>query len=189
MLRFPYQRVTLRRPAPTLGGGTVRFLPFLSVGVAGPGGVAAVRFRLDSGADDTILPISVVAHLGLDLTNAPLAEDLRNQLREKMREGKSDAEVVDFLVERYGDFVLYRPPLKLTTVLLWFGPLLLLAAGFVVLLRRILRRPPAQDPEMTASERKRAAELLAGSEAYSKQKSKFVCKRSLARLITKSSTD
>ena len=98
-------------------------------------------------------------------SNAPLAEDLRNQLREKMREGKSDAEVVDFLVERYGDFVLYRPPLKATTALLWFGPLLLLAAGFVVLLRRVLRRRSAQDPEMTASERRRAAELLAGGEA------------------------
>jgi cytochrome c-type biogenesis protein CcmH len=97
-------------------------------------------------------------------SNAPLAEDLRNQLREKMREGKSDAEVVDFLVERYGDFVLYRPPLKPTTLLLWFGPLLLLAAGFVVLLRRVLRRR-SEDPGMTASERRRAAELLAGGEA------------------------
>jgi len=54
-------------------------------------------------------------------SNAPLAEDLRNQVREKMRAGKSDREVVDFLVERYGDFVLYRPPLKATTLLLWFG--------------------------------------------------------------------
>jgi len=93
-------------------------------------------------------------------SNAPLAEDLRNQVREKMRRGASDSEIVDYMVARYGDFVLYRPPFKLTTVLLWFGPLLLLAAGFVVLLRRILRRRPAQDPEMTASERKRAAELL-----------------------------
>jgi len=98
-------------------------------------------------------------------SNAPLAEDLRNQLREKMREGKSDAEVVDFLVERYGDFVLYRPPLKARTALLWFGPLLLLAAGFGVLLRRVLRRRPGQDAEITASERKRAAELLAQSDA------------------------
>ena len=93
-------------------------------------------------------------------SNAPLAEDLRNQVREKMRQGKSDAEVVDFLVERYGDFVLYRPPLKATTVLLWFGPLLLLAAGFAVLLLRILRRRQAQDPEMSAAELKRAADLL-----------------------------
>jgi cytochrome c-type biogenesis protein CcmH len=98
-------------------------------------------------------------------SSAPLAEDLRNQVREKMRRGASDSEILDYMVARYGDFVLYRPPLKLTTVLLWFGPLLLLAAGFVVLLRRVLRRRPAQDLEMTASERKRAAELLAGSEA------------------------
>ncbi|TMH55522.1 MAG: cytochrome c-type biogenesis protein CcmH [Betaproteobacteria bacterium] len=98
-------------------------------------------------------------------SNAPLAEDLRNQVREKMRRGASDSEIVDYMVARYGDFVLYRPPLKLTTLLLWFGPLLLLTAGFAVLLRRVLRRRPAQDLEMTASERKRAAELLAGSEA------------------------
>jgi cytochrome c-type biogenesis protein CcmH len=98
-------------------------------------------------------------------SNAPLAEDLRSQVREKMRRGASDSEIVDYMVARYGDFVLYRPPLKLTTLLLWFGPLLLLAAGFVVLLRRVLHRRPARDLEMTASERKRAAELLAGSEA------------------------
>ena len=59
-------------------------------------------------------------------SNAPLAEDLRNQVREKMRRGASDSEIVDYMVARYGDFVLYRPPLKLTTLLLWFGPLLLL---------------------------------------------------------------
>jgi cytochrome c-type biogenesis protein CcmH len=98
-------------------------------------------------------------------SNAPLAEDLRNQVREKMRQGISDSQIIDFMVARYGDFVLYRPPLKLTTVLLWFGPLLLLAAGFVVLLRRVLRRRPAPDLEMTAAEKKRARTLLAGNEA------------------------
>ena len=98
-------------------------------------------------------------------SNAPLAEDLRNQVREKMRQGESDNQIVDYMVARYGDFVLYRPPLKLTTVLLWFGPLLLLAGGFVVMLRRVLRRRPAQDFEVTTSEHKRAAELLAGNEA------------------------
>jgi cytochrome c-type biogenesis protein CcmH len=95
-------------------------------------------------------------------SNAPLAEDLRNQLREQMRAGKSDRQVVDFLVERYGDFVLYRPPLKATTILLWFGPLLLLAVGFAVLLRRVQRRRAAGEPAIDDSERKRAAELLAG---------------------------
>jgi cytochrome c-type biogenesis protein CcmH len=98
-------------------------------------------------------------------SNAPLAEDLRNQVREKMRQGISDSQIIDFMVARYGDFVLYRPPLKLTTVLLWFGPLLLLAAGFVVLLRRVLRRRPAPDLEMTAAEKKRARTLLAGNDA------------------------
>jgi cytochrome c-type biogenesis protein CcmH len=98
-------------------------------------------------------------------SNAPLAEDLRNQVREKMRQGASDSEIVDYMVARYGDFVLYRPPLKLTTVLLWFGPLLLLAGGFAVMLRRVLRRRPAQDLQMTESERKRALELLSGNEA------------------------
>jgi cytochrome c-type biogenesis protein CcmH len=98
-------------------------------------------------------------------SNAPLAEDLRNQVREKMRQGASDSEIVDYMVARYGDFVLYRPPLKLATVLLWFGPLLLLVGGFVVMLRRVLRRRPAQDVQMTESERKRALELLSGNEA------------------------
>jgi len=97
-------------------------------------------------------------------SNAPLAEDLRNQIRERLREGNSDAQVVEYLVARYGDFVLYRPPLKATTVLLWFGPLLLLAAGFAVLLRRLLRRRSMEVAEMTAADRKRAAELLAGTQ-------------------------
>jgi len=98
-------------------------------------------------------------------SNAPLAEDLRNQLRERMREGKSDKEVVDFLVERYGDFVLYRPPLKATTFLLWFGPLLLLVAGFAVLLRRVQQRRRLGEPApVSDDDRKRAAELLAGGE-------------------------
>jgi len=101
----------------------------------------------------------------LDESNAPLAEDLRNQLRERMREGKSDKEVVDFLVERYGDFVLYRPPLKATTFLLWFGPLLLLVAGFAVLLRRVQqRRRLAEASPVSDDDRRRAAELLAGGE-------------------------
>ena len=97
-------------------------------------------------------------------SNAPLAEDLRNQIRERMREGNSDAQVVEYLVARYGDFVLYRPPLKATTVLLWFGPLLLLAAGFAVLLGRLLRRRSMEVTEMTAADRKCAAELLAGTQ-------------------------
>jgi cytochrome c-type biogenesis protein CcmH len=92
-------------------------------------------------------------------SQAPLAADLRNQIREQLAAGKSEREVVDFLVERYGDFVLYRPPLKGTTALLWTGPFLFLAFG-VFLLVRLVRRRPAAAPELSAEERARAAKLL-----------------------------
>ena len=100
-------------------------------------------------------------------SSAPLAEDLRNQVRERMRQGASDPEIIDFMVARYGDFVLYRPPVKATTLLLWFGPLLLVVAGLLVLLRRLRRRPPPE-LELTTAERERARKLLAESEAESR---------------------
>ena len=92
-------------------------------------------------------------------SNAPLAVDMRNQIREQMKAGASDRDVVDFLVARYGDFVLYRPPLKASTVALWAGPFVILAFGAWLLLRRIRRRPAAQ-PELSEAERARAAKLL-----------------------------
>jgi cytochrome c-type biogenesis protein CcmH len=98
-------------------------------------------------------------------SSAPLAEDLRNQVREKMRQGASDSEIINFMVERYGDFVLYRPPVKATTLLLWFGPLLLLATGAAVMLRRVRRRRPEDGVILSAAERVRAEKLLAGDEA------------------------
>ena len=98
-------------------------------------------------------------------SSAPLAEDLRNQVREKIRQGASDSQIIDFMVERYGDFVLYRPPFKATTLLLWFGPLLLLAAGAAVLLRRLRRRHPEDGLTLSTAERARAEKLLAADEA------------------------
>jgi cytochrome c-type biogenesis protein CcmH len=68
-------------------------------------------------------------------SDAPLAEDLRKEIRTQMREGKSDQEVIDYLVARYGDFVRYRPPVNNSTALLWFGPFLLLLIGGFVLFR------------------------------------------------------
>ena len=62
-------------------------------------------------------------------SNAPLAVDLRDQIREQLKAGKSEREVLDFMVARYGDFVLYRPPFKASTVALWVGPFVLLALG------------------------------------------------------------
>ena len=65
-------------------------------------------------------------------SNAPLAQDLRNEIFKMIQANKSDTEIMEFLVERYGDFVLYRPPLKKNTWLLWFGPFLFLFVGFFV---------------------------------------------------------
>jgi len=84
-------------------------------------------------------------------SNAGLAVDLRRETRELLKQGKSDAEVVDYMTARYGDFVLYRPPLRATTVLLWFGPALLLVVGGTVLVLTLRRRSrmaaDAFDPE------------------------------------------
>src|SRR2546427_4606180 len=73
-------------------------------------------------------------------SQADLAEDLRRQIREQMKAGKSDQEIIAFLTQRYGDFVLYNPPVKSTTYLLWFGPFVLLLAGIAVLYRYLARR-------------------------------------------------
>jgi cytochrome c-type biogenesis protein CcmH len=77
-------------------------------------------------------------------SSAPLAEDLRKEIRTLMRQGKSDKEVVDYLVARYGDFVRYRPPVNNSTALLWFGPFLLLIIGGFVLFR-VLKKHAGSD--------------------------------------------
>jgi cytochrome c-type biogenesis protein CcmH len=97
-------------------------------------------------------------------SNADLAVDLRRQIREQIAAGKSDDEIVGFMVSRYGDFVLYRPPFKATTVLLWLGPLLLVVAGFWTLARALRARRRAQAPPLTDEERERAERLLAAKE-------------------------
>jgi cytochrome c-type biogenesis protein CcmH len=96
-------------------------------------------------------------------SNAELAVDLRRQVREQIAAGRSDSEIIDFMTSRYGDFVLYRPPLKGTTLLLWAGPLLLLAIGGYALARILReRRRTGEAPPLTEEERARAEALLAG---------------------------
>jgi cytochrome c-type biogenesis protein CcmH len=92
-------------------------------------------------------------------SNAPLAVDLRNQIREQLQGGASEREVIDFMVARYGDFVLYRPPFKASTFALWIGPFVLLALGAFLLLRRLVRRR-APEPQLSEAQRARAAKLL-----------------------------
>ena len=94
-------------------------------------------------------------------SRADLAEDLRKEIREQMKQGKSDQEIIAFLTQRYGDFVLYKPPVKATTYLLWFGPFVLLIAGTLVLFRFLKRRREMiQEQPLTANEHKRAEEIL-----------------------------
>ena len=92
-------------------------------------------------------------------SNAALAVDLRNQIREQLKGGASEREVIDFMVARYGDFVLYRPPFKASTLALWLGPFVLLALGALLLVRRLVRRR-APEPQLSEAERARAAKLL-----------------------------
>jgi cytochrome c-type biogenesis protein CcmH len=94
-------------------------------------------------------------------SDAPLAEDLRREIREMIAKEMSDQDIIDFLVARYGDFVLYRPPLKATTMLLWLGPFLLLIAGattLVLVLRR--RQKKLADVALSEEERTRVAQML-----------------------------
>ena len=96
-------------------------------------------------------------------SNAELALDLRRQINEQIAAGKSDAEILDFMVQRYGDFVLYRPPFKATTVLLWLGPAALLLLGFWGLRRALRQRQRASaDQPLSEDERARAERLLGG---------------------------
>lgn len=104
----------------------------------------------------------------LAASHAALAVDLREQIREKLRAGQSEQQVVDFLVARYGEFVLYRPRWSATTWLLWLGPFLLLLTGVVALLRIIRRQAGVAghaepDAELSAEQKLRARELLGGA--------------------------
>lgn len=85
-------------------------------------------------------------------SDAPLAQDLRSEIFAMMAQGKSDDEIKAFMVERYGDFVLYRPPLQTNTLVLWLAPLLLLAVGGLVTARAVRRRAAQLEAEEAAED-------------------------------------
>ncbi|WP_313517795.1 cytochrome c-type biogenesis protein [Pseudomonas sp.] len=97
-------------------------------------------------------------------SNAPIAADLRKQIHEQLQQGKTDADIVDYMVARYGDFVLYKPPLEGRTALLWFGPAALLLGGLltisviVVRRRRVDARP--RDALLSVDEQARLSALM-----------------------------
>ena len=98
-------------------------------------------------------------------SHADLAIDLRKQIRIKLTQGQSQQQILDFMVERYGDFVLYRPPLNATTVLLWVGPFALLAVAALVLVLNIRRRRLAEQPTALSPEEILRAQKLLGGDA------------------------
>ena len=112
----------------------------------------------------------VCQNQSIDDSEAPLARDLRMLVRERLQAGESDQQVIDFLVARYGQFVLLRPRLSWHTVLLWLGPAVMFMIGacsVLVLARRYrarLDRPTAEQERLTAAEAARLAEILRGGE-------------------------
>ena len=131
----------------------------------------AVPLAQDEAAEKRLVVISselrclVCQNESLSGSNAELAHDLRREIRTQIAAGKSDGEIRDFMVSRYGDFVLYRPPLKGTTLLLWFGPGLLFVGGLVALIRYLRRRNSAiKDAPLSTREQEELDRLLTAKE-------------------------
>jgi cytochrome c-type biogenesis protein CcmH len=101
-------------------------------------------------------------------SQAELAQDLREEVYRLMQEGRSRQDVVTFLVDRYGDFVLYDPPVKPSTYPLWFGPLILGGIGVFVLLRTLRAKKETPEQDLSEDERQRLTALLADAEKDAK---------------------
>jgi cytochrome c-type biogenesis protein CcmH len=94
-------------------------------------------------------------------SRADLAKDLRQEVREKMKQGMTDKEITDFLVSKYGDFVLFDPPVKSYTILLWYGPFALLLIGLIGLVFQLRKRKKTiPETQLSAEQAQRAAALL-----------------------------
>lgn len=119
----------------------------------------AVEQRLNKLAEE--LRCLVCQNESLAGSRAELANDLRREIRDLIKAGKSDKEIIDYLVQRYGDFVLYRPPVKSSTYLLWGGPFLLLVGGAATLILYLRRRGiRVKEAPLSADQQARAASLL-----------------------------
>ncbi|HHS83346.1 MAG TPA: cytochrome c-type biogenesis protein CcmH [Gammaproteobacteria bacterium] len=105
-------------------------------------------------------------------SNAELAMDLRREVYNMIKEGKSDTDIIDFMVARYGDFVLYRPPVKPVTYMLWVGPLILFVIGAVVLVMFVRRRSDdvLEGGELSGEEQSRLKGLLDEQHEQSRRK-------------------
>lgn len=153
-------------------------VPVLACGLVALSLVATAKEAV-SASDDPALEARVLAiaeelrclvcqNETIAASHADLAVDLRKQIRLKLQQGQSQAQILDFMVARYGDFVLYRPPLKASTVLLWVGPfVLLLVAGGALVVNVRRRRRDAQTEEWSPAQAQRARALLDDGSAKS----------------------
>lgn len=132
-------------------------------GEAQPVGDPAIEARVTKIAED----LRCLTCMGQSIadSHSDFSSDMRREIRDMLTAGKSDKDVIDFMVQRYGDFVLYNPPVKTSTWLLWGGPFVLLIVALAVLVAK-LRRREKQIPaaELTSQEHDAAAKLLAGED-------------------------
>ena len=155
----------------------IAIFTFATLGTLGTTGAhAAEPAATESALDKRVTELSqdlrclVCQNQTIADSQAPLAIDLKNQIREKIDQGMSNDQIIDYMVQRYGDFVLYRPPVKSVTLALWFGPAALLVLGLIVLFRHLARRRRQQptDAPLTDAEHKRAQALLGMPDGESK---------------------
>lgn len=140
---------------------SVRYGIFWVVLLVGVPGYAIDEVALERQADasrfselSNILRCMVCQNQSIADSNATLARDFRNRIKEKLNAGQTNEEIIDFMVARYGDYVLYRPPFNGTTALLWLGPFVFVVIGFVMIVR--MRRRPDKEHDAVADEATRA---------------------------------
>ncbi|WP_456374762.1 cytochrome c-type biogenesis protein [Thiolapillus sp.] len=97
-------------------------------------------------------------------SNAELAKDLRRKTYEMIKKGQDKDQIVDFMVKRYGDFVMYKPPFKASTLILWLGPVIIFVLGLLMMIRIIRRRAATAEPLLTDEQRRRAEQMLEGKD-------------------------
>lgn len=155
----------------TLGFGVSSAMPAVAQTAAPSKEAAATAF--DPVEHKRVLAISeqlrclVCQNQSIADSNADLAVDLRNQVIEQINAGRTDKEIIDYMVDRYGDFVLYKPPFKASTVILWVGPValfLIALVAFYMNLRRRKQSAAATERVLSDEEQKRAQALLRGEE-------------------------
>lgn len=142
-------------------------LLLLLLGLSGLSGAAIETYKFDDLEKEKRyknlideLRCLVCQNQNLADSNAELAQDLRRKTYEMVNQGLTENEVADYMVQRYGDFVLYRPPLKANTLVLWIGPFVILLIGLAVMLRIIRRHPTSESGQLSDEDRRRAEKML-----------------------------